>query len=149
MPEPSPLSDLVPCLPFPRDELRSQVRDQLASFAPPLRLIAEELTTECSTIDFVAVDPDGRCAALLLAGEGECREALTRSLAARAWLTRHARHWAKLAPGLELQPDASAFAILLCPSLHPETIAAAEGLARKSFGSSGCAACARATGISS
>ena len=65
---------------------REAVREQLPHLRPPLRLLAEELLAEESTIDFVTVDPAGHVALLLLGEEGEDASLLTRGLAHRAWV---------------------------------------------------------------
>ena len=60
-----------------------------------------------------------------LGAAGEDLELIGRGLAQRAWLTPRVRDWEQLAPGLPLYPEASAQALLLCPSFRPEASAAA------------------------
>jgi len=107
---------------------REAVREQLPHLRPPLRLLAEELLAEESTIDFVTVDPAGHVALLLLGKEGEDASLLTRGLAHRAWVKARLEDWRQLAPDLGLAADANVSAVLLCPSFRPETLTAAEAL---------------------
>ena len=104
---------------------REAVREQLPHLRPPLRLLAEELLAEESTIDFVTVDPAGHVALLLLGKEGEDASLLTRGLAHRAWVKARLEDWRQLAPDLGLAADANVSAVLLCPSFRPETLTAA------------------------
>ena len=120
------MSDYSP--PPGRDDLRFAVRRQLETIEPGLRVVAEDLLADVSTIDLVAVDVHGRAVLVLIADDGEDLETFTRALAARAWVSPRVRDWAQLAPELELRPDAGVRAILVSPGFDPDTTAAALSL---------------------
>lgn len=123
------MTEIEKILPASADELRRDVKQQLAQLDPGLRVIAENVMGLASAIDLVAVDGRGEVVVLMLALEGEDDAALlTRALAQRAWVAARVRDWAKLAPELELADDARVRAILLAPAFSTETRAAASSL---------------------
>ena len=64
-------------------------------------------------------------ALILMGEEGEDLELVGRGLAQRAWVEARLCDWLQLAPDLGLRADARVKALLECPSLRPETLAAA------------------------
>ncbi len=112
---------------LPRPELRNLLR-RAQAFDPPLRILAEDVLGADASIDFVAVDPEGRVVLVLIGEDGEDRELLTRALAQRAWVRPRIRDWLQLAPNLELSASAPVVASLLCSSFSADTRAAAADL---------------------
>ena len=112
---------------LPRPELRNALR-RAQAFDPPLRILAEDVLGADSSIDFVAVDPDGRVILILIGEDGEDRQLLTRALAQRAWVRPRIRDWLQLAPNLELSANAPVVASLLCSSFSADTRVAAADL---------------------
>jgi hypothetical protein len=90
-----------------------------------LRILAEEILGESSIIDLVTIDPNGQVVLVMLGESGDDLELFTRSLAQRAWVKARLRDWLKLAPGLDIHPEAGVRVILLCPFFRSETRAAA------------------------
>ena len=122
------MSEIVRAASAARAELRLGLRERLGELGGGLRVLAEGMVGEFSTIDLVAVDAAGQLTLLLIGEEGEDLELLTRALALRRWVQVRVPDWLQLAPDLEIKPDAQARAILICPSFHPETVAAADSL---------------------
>ena len=100
-----PESDLRYVAALPRPELRNALR-RAQAFDPPLRILAEDVLGADSSIDFVAVDPDGRVILVLIGEDGEDRELLTRAIAQRAWVRPRIRDeiWLKLWGNLSFNP---------------------------------------------
>lgn len=121
-----PLSDRLP--PSTRTERRQAIRRQLETIVPGLRLVADDVLAEASTVDLVGVDSHGRAVLVLIADHGEDLASFTRALAARAWVNLRVRDWAQLAPALKLRPAAGVRALLVCSSFDPDTAAAALSL---------------------
>lgn len=122
-----PESDLHYVAALPRPELRNALR-RAQAFDPPLRILAEDVLGADATIDFIAVDPDGRVILVLIGEDGEDRELLTLGLAQRAWVRPRIRDWLQLAPNLELSASAPVVVSLLCSSFSSNTQAAAADL---------------------
>jgi hypothetical protein len=112
---------------LPRDDLRKALR-RPGAFAPPLRILAEDVLGADAPIDFVAVDPSGRVVLVLIAEEGNDEALLTAALAQRAWVRPRIRDWLKLGPDLEVSASAPVVAALLCPTFKAATQAAAADL---------------------
>jgi len=123
------MSDFAFRPPPPRDDVLRGLRRRISGLDSSLRILAEEVLGESSIIDLVTVDPKGQVVLLMLGEAGDDLEIFTRALAQRAWVRARIRDWLKLAPGLDLQPDAAVRVVLLCPSFHPETRAAATDIA--------------------
>jgi hypothetical protein len=114
-----------------RTELLRRLRRHVGVLDPSLHILAEEILGEGSVIDLVTVDSSGQVVLVMLGESGQDMALLTRALAQRAWVRARIRDWLKLAPGLDLRPDAGVRAILLCPTFHQETRAAAADLGRE------------------
>ena len=111
---------------LPRDELRRAVA-QPHSFDPPLRVLAENVLGADSAIDLVTVDTRGRIV-LVLIGDRDDSNLLTRGLAQRAWVQPRLRDWLQLGANLQVSASAPVVARLLAPGFSPETRAAAEAV---------------------
>lgn len=122
------MPDLSPAPPPPRPQLLRDLRARLDGAAPGLRVVAEGVLGEGFPIDFVALEPDGRVALVLVGDAGEDLELVARGLAQRAWLEPRLRDWLQLAPQLGLRPEAGVRLVLLCPDFGPESRAAARAL---------------------
>ncbi len=120
-----PLPDLSLTVPPARAELLAQLGSRLTELIPGARLLAERLLGADSRIDFVAVEPSGRVILVLVGEEGQDLELIGRGLAQRAWVEARLRDWLQLAPSLGIRPEARIKVWLLCPSIRPESIAAA------------------------
>jgi hypothetical protein len=120
--------DLSAAPPPPRPQLLRDLRARLGDAAPGLRVVAEGVLGESASIDFVAVEPDGRVALVLVGEAGEDLELVARGLAQRGWLEPRLRDWLQLAPDLGLRPEAGVRLVLLCPDFGPESRAAARAL---------------------
>jgi hypothetical protein len=119
------LPELWPTAPPPRPELLRQLAGRLGALVPGSRLLAERLLGAESRIDFVTLDPSGRVVLVLIGEEGDDLELVGRGLAQRAWVEPRLCDWLQLAPDLGVRPDARVKVLLVCPSLRPETLAAA------------------------
>ena len=122
------MADLTLAEPPRRSQLVEGLRVRLGEVVPALRLIAEGVLGADSSIDFVGVEPTGRVVLVLVGEEGDDLELIGRAVAQRAWVEPRMRDWIQLAPNLGVRPGAGARAILLCPSFHHETEAAAAAL---------------------
>ena len=100
---------------------RDDVRERLSSLSPPLRIIAENVATGSSSIDFVALDPIGHVVVVLVGRAGEDLALLTRGLSHQAWVAGQLDTWRQLAPGLDLAPRASVQVLLVCPDFSGDT----------------------------
>ncbi len=107
---------------------KSEIRRQLPHLHPPLRLLGEDWLAASTTIDFVALDPEGDVTLLLVGQAGEDPALLTQALAHRSWIAARLGNWRQLAPDAGIATDPQVRAVLLCPSFAPETLAAAESL---------------------
>lgn len=103
---------------------RDAVRDRLSALHPPLRVIAENVATGTSPIDFVATDPAGNLAIVLIGRTGEDLALLTRGLSHQTWVENQLDTWRQLAPGLDLSPTARVEILLVCPEFSAEICAA-------------------------
>ncbi len=112
----------------PRSELRRSLRERIEELGAGLQVLAEGMLGDASTIDLVAVDKAGQLVLVLIGEEGEDLELVTRSLALRRWVRMRIPDWLQLAPQLGVKPDAGVRAILLCPSFHPDSVAASQSL---------------------
>lgn len=109
-----------------RAALRREVRSHLGQLGVPLQILAEDLAgEEDGTIDWVAVEPDGRVWVGLVDLEGDDAGLLARGLAQRAWVRARLRDWHKLAPGLPARPDLAPRLLLVAPSFSRVTQVAA------------------------
>jgi hypothetical protein len=100
------------------------LRQRLAELAPALRPIAQNVLTESSRIDLVAIDADGAAVAVF-DGQGDDLATFTRALGSSAWLEQHLPDWCQIAPDLGLDAAAPVRALLVACSFAPETRAAA------------------------
>jgi hypothetical protein len=112
-----------------RVELRRVLREQTPRLDPPLQVLADEVLAEGSTIDLVAVDNRGSIVLILIGEEGDDPALFTCAIAHREWIRARAADWLKLAPSLDLRPDAEPRVLLMCPSFRPETRAAVKSAA--------------------
>jgi hypothetical protein len=103
---------------------RDDVREQLASMRPPLRILAENVDTGSSPIDFVALDSGGDLVIVLLGAEGEDLALFTRGLAHQSWVEAQIQTWRQLAPALEFSAHPSVEVLLVCPGFCSETCSA-------------------------
>ena len=116
------------------ETVRRQAREQLGQLTPGLRVIAEDVMGPVSSIDLLAVDPDGGVVAVLIAtGEDEEPALLTRAIAHRAWIAERVGDWCKLAPELGIAPKRPALCVLLAPNFGDETRLAARALGAESI----------------
>ena len=95
---------------------------------PDGRLIAEGILGADSRIDFVAVQPSGRVAVVVVGETGGELAAITRALAHRAWVEARLPDWLQLAPELGATALAGVCASVLCPSFSADARAAAAAL---------------------
>jgi RecB family endonuclease NucS len=114
-----------------RRELRQAVRRQLEGLEPGLKLVAEEVLADVSSVDWLGVDAHGRAVLVLIADEGDDLSTFTRAIAARAWARPRVRDWAQLAPPLRFQSGADVRAVLVCPGFDPDTTTAAVTLGER------------------
>ena len=112
---------------LPRQQLRDTLR-RAGTFEPNLRILAEDILGADTSIDFIAVDPEGRVVLVLIGEEGEDRGLLTQALAERAFVRPRLRDWLQLAPNLGVSATAPVVVHLLCPAFSPETRSAAQDL---------------------
>jgi hypothetical protein len=122
------MPDLRLISPPPRDELVEKLRGRLGHAVPGSRVIAEGLLGDDARVDFVAIEPGGRVAVLLVGDHDEDLELVGRGLAQRAWVAARLADWLQLAPHLELRADSTVRVVLLCPDFAPETRAAIRAL---------------------
>ncbi|MDG2334161.1 MAG: hypothetical protein P8Q97_08055 [Myxococcota bacterium] len=109
--------------------IRAEAREQLGQLGQGLRVIAEDVMGLTSSIDLLAVDPDGGLVAILIASEPDQEPALLgRGIAHRAWADQRAKDWCTLAPELAIAWDRPARCILLAPDFGEETRLAARTL---------------------
>ncbi|MEE8507504.1 MAG: hypothetical protein V3T07_00440 [Myxococcota bacterium] len=108
-----------------RAELLAQLGSRLSELIPGARVLAERVLGADSRIDFVAAEPSGRVILVLVGEEGQDLELIGRGLAQRAWVEARLRDWLQLAPSLGIRPEAGTKVWLLCPSVRPESVAAA------------------------
>jgi hypothetical protein len=113
----------------PRRELLRLLGARLGDVVSGWQPLAEDVLGADARIDLVGADASGCAVAVLVGAAGDDLELIGRGLAQRAWLAPRVRDWVQLAPGLPLDPDAGAQAVLLCPSFRPEAIAAARAAA--------------------
>jgi hypothetical protein len=83
-------------------------------------VLAEGLLGADAHIDFVALEPGGRVALVLVGEHDEDLELVGRGLAQRAWVAARIGDWRQLAPNLGLAPDAEVRAIAVCPAFDAE-----------------------------
>lgn len=111
--------------------LRRALRHALRQRAPELRVVAEDVLAEVSTMDLLAVGDEGELVSIRIAPDerdGADSRLLTSGLADLTWLRPRAADLIKLAPGLGLEPDAEPRAILVATHFGAEVVAAAENL---------------------
>ena len=111
--------------------LRRALRHALRQRAPELRVVAEDVLAEVSTMDLLAVGDQGELVSIRIAPDerdGADSRLLTSGLADLTWLRPRAVDLIKLAPGLGLEPDAEPRAILVARHFGTEVVAAAENL---------------------
>ena len=107
-----------------RSRRGSDLRRQLADLVPSLRPVAEDVLTNASRIDVVALDDEGSVVAVFDA-EGDDLATFTRALAATAWLEDHLPDWCQIAPDLGMDASAPVRALLVATAFETETRAAA------------------------
>ena len=120
--------DLEPNASIPREELLLLLRERIADALPESRLIAEGILGAESRIDFVAVEPSGRLAVLVVGESGEDLAAIGRALAHRAWVEARLPDWLQLSPQLGATAQAGVCATVLCPSFSDDARVAATAL---------------------
>lgn len=98
---------------LPRAELHERVRARMAEFGGALRIIAEDLLGAGATIDWIAVDAQGRVALVLLGQAGRELELIATGVAQRAWVSARLKDWLQLAPNLGLRPEAKVRLLLI------------------------------------
>ena len=103
---------------------RDDVREQLVSMRPPLRILAENVDTGSSFIDFVALNSSGDLVIVLLGAEGEDLALFARGLAHQNWVEAQIHTWRQLAPALEFSAHPSVEVLLVCPGFCSETCSA-------------------------
>lgn len=128
MAEPAPAS-----LPD-RRTLRRTIRHELRRLDPSIRVVAEDLLTETTTVDLVGRGARGELVAIRIGRGGDDDRLLTGLLADRTWLTPRLVDWCKLAPELDLDPDAGVRGLLVCPDFRRETCSAATLLPEQAIG---------------
>ncbi len=114
--------------PPPRSELLRQVSGHIRDLVPGGQLLAVGMLGAGSPIDFVVLEPGGSVVLVLVADPGHDLEQVGLALAQRAWVEARLFDWLQLAPGLGARPEAGVRVCLLCASLRPETLAAAQPL---------------------
>jgi len=122
------LLDFDPNVSVPREELLQLLRHRIADAVPEGRLIAEGILGAESRIDFVAVEPSGRLAIVVVGETGEELEAIGRALAHRAWVEARLPDWLQIAPELGANALAGVCAYVLCPSFSADARTAAGAL---------------------
>lgn len=122
------MPDLTPTTPPPHSELLRELRLQLQTAAPGLRMLAQDLLGARTPIDLVCVEPGGRLVLVLIGEPGGDLELVARGLAQRAWVTQRLRDWLQLAPDLDIRPEAGVRVLLLAAEFGPEARAAVEAL---------------------
>jgi hypothetical protein len=118
----------------PRPELLRHLSARLGELIPGARVLAERILGADSHIDFVALEPTGRVALVMVGAEGEDLELIGRGLAQRAWVQARLGDWLQLAPHLGVRPDAGVKVWVVCPRIRPEAVAAAAQLGPDAFG---------------
>jgi len=122
------LFDFEPDASIPREELLLLLRERIEDAVPASRLIAEGILGAGSRIDFVAVEPSGRLAVLVVGEAGEDLAAIGRALAHRAWVEARLPDWLQLSPQLGASAQAGVCATVLCPSFSEDARVAATAL---------------------
>lgn len=128
------MSDLRLIAAPPRPELQPHLRHRIRDAVPGWRPLAEDVLGADTRIDFVGVEPGGRLVIVLVGEHDEDLELVARGLAQRAWLEPRVIDWLKLAPELDLRPEAGVAVVLLCPAYRPEALAAARALGPDAMG---------------
>jgi hypothetical protein len=129
------LPDVRLIAPPARGDLLNGIRARLGHAVPGARVLAEAVLGAEARIDFVAVEPGGRVAIVLVGEHDEDLALIARGLAQRAWVAARVADWRQLAPESGIARDAPVRAVVLCPAfgaearsalaaLGPETLAA-------------------------
>ena len=126
--ERSRLLDFDPSASVSREELLRLLRARVADTVPGSRLIAEDILGAESRIDFVAVQPSGRLAVIVVSEAGCELAAIALALAHRAWVEARVPDWLQFAPELGTHAGAGVGASVLCPSFSADARAAAAAL---------------------
>ena len=129
---PSPEIGLI--APPTRPDLLRRLTGRLSQVVPGARLLAQDLLGADATIDFVALEPDGRIALVLVGEEDEDLALIGMAVAQRAWVEARLRDWLQLAPSLRIRPEAGVRVVLLCPEFRPQTRLAARALGPRAIG---------------
>jgi len=103
-----------------RSDLLKGIRARLGHAVPGARVLAEGVLGADARIDFVALEPGGRVAVVLVGEHDEDLALIARGLAQRAWLAARVEDWRQLAPESGIAPDAPVRAVLLCPAFGAE-----------------------------
>lgn len=117
-----------------RRTLRRAIRHELRRLDSSIRVVAEDLLTETTTVDLVGRGASGELVAIRIGRGGDDDRLLTALLADRTWLTPRLVDWCKLAPELDLDPDAGVRGLLVCPDFRRETCSAATLLPEQAIG---------------
>lgn len=118
------MAELEPASLPERRILRRTIRHELRRLHPSIRVFAEDLLTETTTVDLVGRGASGELVAIRIGRPSEDERLLTSLLADCAWLGPRLEDWCKLAPQLDLDPDASVRGLLVCPDFRRETCSA-------------------------
>jgi len=117
-----------------RRTLRRSVRHELRRLDPSIRVVAEDLLTEATTVDLIARGGGGELVAIRIGRGGDDDRLLTSLLADRTWLIPRLVDWGKLAPELDFDPAAGVRGLLVCPDFRRETCSAATLLPEPAIG---------------
>jgi len=101
--------------------LRRTIRHELRRVHPSIRVFAEDLLTETTTADLVGRGASSELVVVRIGRNDEDERLLTSLLADCAWLGPRLEDWCKLAPQLDLDPDACVRGLPVCPDSRRET----------------------------
>ena len=128
------MAELAPASLPDRRTLRRAIRHELRRLDPSIRVIAEDLLTETTTVDLIGRGSGGELVAIRIGRGGDDDRLLTGLLADRTWLTPRVVDWCKLAPELDLDPDGGVRGLLVCPDFRRETCSAVTLLPEQAIG---------------
>ena len=128
------LAELAPTSLPDRRTLRRAIRHELRRLDPSIRVVAEDLLTETTTVDLIGRGGGGELVAIRIGRGDDDDRLLTGLLADRTWLIPRLVDWGKLAPELDLDPDAGVRGLLVCPDFRRETCSAVTLLPESAIG---------------
>lgn len=109
-----------------RARQRRAFRQALEQALPEIRVVAEGVLAEASSIDLLAVGAEGELIAIRLAAPGGDLAMLTRLLSDLSWLRPRRGDFLRLAAGNGIDPSAEPRGLLVAPSIGRETRAAVD-----------------------